>query len=327
MTPRAAAMAWIERFRLDEAAARELLALAPAGGDAPAVQRRLWQAVLVLAAALVGLGLILFIAANWEDFGRMGRFALLQGAVAVLCVGAALRPRWRSPLGLAALLGIGALFAYFGLTYQTGADPWQLFALWALLALPLALGARSDVVWAPWALVAMVGISLWTHAHTGHRWRLEAQDQGTYAMAWIACGLLVAFLSPALARWTGAGPWAVRTAGCLTVVVVTISALGALFHKPIAPHYPLALLLFGVAAVLLLRPRWFEVFLLSAVALGLDTLLVCGLAWQLFAESRGGGDPIGRLLLIGLVAAGLLAGSVALITRAARAQGTEARDD
>ena len=44
------------------------------------------------------------------------------------------------PMGLLAMLGMGALFAYFGQTYQTGADPWQLFALWAALSLPLRPG-------------------------------------------------------------------------------------------------------------------------------------------------------------------------------------------
>ncbi len=98
-------------------------------------------------------GPVMWIAANWDTLGRFGRFALLQGFVLVLCVGAMARPAARTPLALLALLGIGALFAFFGQTYQTGADPWQLFALWAALALPLCLGARSDVLWAPWALV------------------------------------------------------------------------------------------------------------------------------------------------------------------------------
>ena len=84
-----------------------------------------------------------------------------------MAVGAAWRPAARAPLALLALLGIGGLFAYFGQTYQTGADPWQLFAWWAALALPLCLGVRSDVLWAPWAAVAVGAISLWVHAHTG----------------------------------------------------------------------------------------------------------------------------------------------------------------
>ena len=34
-----------------------------------------------------------------------------------------------------------------GLTYQTGADPWQLFATWALMLLPLAALGRSPLLW------------------------------------------------------------------------------------------------------------------------------------------------------------------------------------
>ena len=59
---------------------------------------------------------------------------------------------------------------------------WQLFAVWAALALPLCLAARSDVLWAPWALVAMTGISLWVHAHTGHRWRVQPDDLAAHLL-------------------------------------------------------------------------------------------------------------------------------------------------
>ncbi|MEG0885322.1 MAG: DUF2157 domain-containing protein, partial [Janthinobacterium sp.] len=97
------------------------------------------RGVAVLGAALLGMGLIFWVAANWEDLGRMGRFALLQGVLAAACVGAFAVPKARVPLLLVAVLAIGGLFAYFGQTYQTGADPWQLFALWAVLALPLCL--------------------------------------------------------------------------------------------------------------------------------------------------------------------------------------------
>ena len=44
----------------------------------------------VLAAALGGLGIIFWIAANWSDFGRAGRFGLLQALVLIMCAGAAL---------------------------------------------------------------------------------------------------------------------------------------------------------------------------------------------------------------------------------------------
>lgn len=288
-----------------------------------ALARRLWHAAAVLAAALFGLGVILWLAANWDDLGRIGRFALLQATILVLCAGAVWRPRMRVPLALLALLCIGGLFAYFGQTYQTGADAWQLFALWAVLALPLCLGARSDALWAPWALVVCVAIALWTYAHTGHAWRARSQDGPVFLAGWLACAALVAALGPAAARWTGAGVWALRTAGTLGVAMVTLGGIFALFHDAIAAQYGLAVLLFAVAAAVLALPRMFEIFLLSAVALGLDTLLVAGLARAMFTGA-GRQDPVGRLLVIGIAAAALLAVSVSLVTRLAKRQAQRA---
>jgi len=321
MNPRLALYELAHMHRLDATATQRLFDAAGFGEEPADLQSWFWKGVAVLAAALVGLGLILWLAANWDSLGRMGRFALLQGSVLAMGLGAAAIPRLRAPLGLLALLCIGGLFAYFGQTYQTGTDPWQLFAVWALLALPLCLGARSDVLWAPWALVVMTAISLWTHAHTGHRWRAEPQDLAAYAMAWLAALAVIAALSPAAARFTGAGPWAMRTAATLTVMAMTLAAIVALFHENVAPHYPLALALFALAAAVVARRNTFDVFVLSAVALGLNTLLVAGLARWVF-DSGSHGEPIGQLFLIGIVAAGLLAGSVSIITRLARRYAT-----
>jgi uncharacterized membrane protein len=288
-------------------------------GEPDQLARWLPRGLAVLAAALGGFGLVMWIAANWESLGRFGRFALLMSFVGVMGAGAALRPAARTPLALLAMLGIGALFAYFGQTYQTGADPWQLFALWALLALPLCLGARSDVLWAPWALVVATAISLWTHAHLGHRWRVQPEDLRTHALAWLLAVVLVGWLSRPLQRFTGAGLWSLRTAATLAVVMTTATALGGLFHDTVAPHYALGLLVLGAAGGLLCLRVAFDVFVLSAVALSLNTLLVSGLSRLLFDDHRG--DPIGSLLLIGLVAAGLLAGSVSLILKLAKRHG------
>ena len=267
------------------------------------------RGVAVLAAALGGLGVVMWIAANWASMGRVGHFALLQGLVLVMGVGAALKPAARGPLGLLAMLGMGALFAYFGQTYQTGADPWQLFALWAVLALPLCWGARSDVLWAPWALVAVTAISLWTHTYSGHRWGVEQGQLSVHLVAWSACLGLAAVLSPACTRWTGAGVWSFRTAVTLAVMAITLTAIGGLFHKPVQPQYLLGLLIFALGLALLNVSTLFDVFAISAVALGVNTLLVVGIARWLF-DSGGSGDWIGRLMLMGLMAAGLLAGTV-----------------
>ncbi len=306
--------------RLDARATQRLERLAGLNDEPAGLNVWLPRGVAVLAAALCGLGIIFWVAANWETLGRFGRFALLEAVVLIMCLGA-LRPgAARAPLALLALLGIGGLFAYFGQTYQTGADPWQLFALWAALALPLCWGARSDVLWAPWALVAMSAVALWVHAHTGHQWRVEPRDLLAHLLGWGAAFGVVGALGGPLRRFAGAGIWALRTALTLAVVMLTLTALGGLFHSPIAMHYALGLALLVAAAVVLVQPRGFEVYGLSAVALGLNSLLVAGLARLLF-DRHSGGDPIGRLLLLGLVAAGLLAASVALILRLSRSYG------
>ena len=144
--------------RLDARAQARLEDLAGLRSEPPALAAWLPRGVAVLAAALGGLGLVFWVAANWQTLGRFGRFGLLEAFVLAMCAGALWRPAARAPLGLLALLVIGGLFAYFGQAYQTGADPWQLFAVWAVLSLPLCIAARSDVLWAPWALVVMTGI-------------------------------------------------------------------------------------------------------------------------------------------------------------------------
>lgn len=306
--------------RLDRERMQKLFSLAALDDEAPGAARWLPRGVAVLAAALGGLGIVLWIAANWDTLGRFGRFALLQGFVLVMCLGALWRPAARAPLGLLAMLGTGALLAYFGQTYQTGADPWQLFALWAALTLPLCLAVRSDVLWAPWALVGMSAVSLWVHAHTGHSWRVEPDDLHAHFIGWLATAALTGAFSPAMQRHSGAGPWALRTAATLAIVMVTLTALGGLFHKDVAPHYWLGLVLLTAAAAALTLPRWFEVYVLSAVALGWNTLVVAGLARWLFDRPYHV-EPIAPLLLLGLIAAGLLAGTVSGVMRLSRRHG------
>ncbi len=321
MNLRAALHALAERHDLDAVASQRLIALAAPGAEPPGLAPRLPLGLAVAAAALCGLGLVTWVAANWGELGRVGRFALLQAAVVAAAAAAALRPALRAPGGLAALLAVGALFASFGQTYQTGVDAWQFFALWAALALPLALAARSDVLWAPWALVAMTAIALWARTHTGHAWRVDLRDLPTHAIALALALAVVLALGPGLRRLTGAGAWSRRTAFTLFVVMVVSAGIGALFAQPVAPHYWLALAVLAVGAALHARRAGFDVYALSAAALGLDTLLVGGLA-RLLLEDLDESGVAGSLMLVGLVAAGLLAGSVKLVLQLARRHGT-----
>ncbi len=273
----------------------------------------------LMAAALSGMGVILWVAANWADWGRPARFGVLQAFVALSLVGAWALAAARVPLALLGFLGIGGLLAYFGQTYQTGADPWQLFALWAALGLPLCVATRHDTLWTPWALVVTTAVSLWLHARAGHRWSVEANSLPGHLLAWAALGAVGLGLSPVLSRLTGAGLWAHRTALTLALFVVTGGAMWGLFERTVSPLYLLGLLLLGLAALLFARREGFDLYGLSAVTLALNGLLVAGLIRLVF--DNGWRDPILPLLFIGLVAAGLLAASVSAVLRRARAVG------
>ncbi|GIU50545.1 DUF2157 domain-containing protein [Shewanella sp. KT0246] len=64
------------------------------------------------------------------------------------------------PLFMAAVF-FGVLLALFGQTYQTGADPWQLFFNWALLILPWVVIGRLSALWMLWIVLINVSILLY----------------------------------------------------------------------------------------------------------------------------------------------------------------------
>lgn len=104
----------------------------------PTLQWRQWiiRLSLGLGTTLLLLGVIFFFAYNWHVMPKWSKLALIEIAMLV-CFIAAAGVGWQKLLGqcllLAATVFIGVFFAVFGQIYQTGADAWQLFALWAVL--------------------------------------------------------------------------------------------------------------------------------------------------------------------------------------------------
>ena len=76
--------------RLDAAGTARLERVAGLHDQPRTLTTALPRAVAVLAAALGGLGIVFWIAANWQTLGRFGRFALLQAFVVAMCAGALL---------------------------------------------------------------------------------------------------------------------------------------------------------------------------------------------------------------------------------------------
>lgn len=252
------------------------------------------RGALIAGGALAGLGLIFWIAANWAGFGRFGRLAVIELAFLAACVAGWRFPLARSAAGIVALLSIGALLACLGQTYQTGADSWQLFALWAGLALPLCLGLRSPALWTPWTVVAMACIArlMFLHGGPGHAGAMPLGAAGAFAIAFA--------LAPRWQRQTGGGVWPFRAALLQAVCLVLVMGLVGLFARPPATDYWIGLAILAAVAAWLYRPHRRDIAGLCAAALAIDILLVCGVARLVLdhAASR----PVTEMLLIAAAA-------------------------
>jgi uncharacterized membrane protein len=130
---------------------------------APEWRRFLANALALLGAMLLVAGVIMFVAHNWSRVGRFGKFALME-----LAIVAATALAWRKLPNLSGQIAlfsasalVGPLFALYGQTYQTGADPYGLFLTWAVLILPWAIAARFGANWVLVLLLLDVALGLY----------------------------------------------------------------------------------------------------------------------------------------------------------------------
>lgn len=120
--------------------------------------------LLILGAVLLLAGVVFFFAYNWSALERSGRFALIQVGLVACVLGALHRglDDTVSPVFLAgATVLLGVHLAVYGQAYQTGADAWELFAGWSLLALPWVVVARSSGLWVLWLLLLDLAVCLY----------------------------------------------------------------------------------------------------------------------------------------------------------------------
>jgi hypothetical protein len=155
------------------------------------------------------------------------------------------------------------------------------------------------------------------HAHVGQRWRVRPEDLRVHGLGWLAAILLCGALSAALRRWTGAGVWALRTAATLAIVMITFGAMVASFGSLGAMQFWLGLLIMLIAVAVFALPEMFDVYGLSAAALSVNVLAIVALG-HVMLKSSGSRDSIGVLMLLGLMAAAMLAGTVTAILRLSR---------
>ena len=288
---------WAEQGRIPPDRLREAM---QEGGAIPTADQ--WRSFLdrlflFMGAVLLGAGVIFFFAFNWQAMGRFAKFALVEAPVLI-----SLLFVWRIGLdrigGKAALLAgalvVGAMFALIGQTYQTGADTWELFAVWAAAILPWALVARFPALWIFWLLIANMAVTL--YFITFGLWGMLFAPE---KLAWLLFGVNTI----ALVLWEGlalAGiewlreRWAVRLLAVASGAAITTLALYDIVRSDSQWGLP-AWLAWMVAAYVVYRRLAKDLFVLAGGVLSAVVVIA-----TLLGKSMRLNDA-GAFLFIGLV--------------------------
>jgi hypothetical protein len=196
----------------------------------PEMWRRALRVYLVgLGIAMALSGVIFFFAFNWADFHRLGKLALVASGLVASASHAASQGldtmRGKSAMLVATVL-VGPFWVVFGQAYQTGADPWNLFALWAALTLPWVVGARFVGLWMLWLCIAVTALLLFWQQVVPRSWDLGP---------WLALALLFGGGWFAMVRghasgraWLGVR-WARRVLASAYLGSLTISCAALVF--------------------------------------------------------------------------------------------------
>jgi uncharacterized membrane protein len=158
---------WIQAGHLTHSARSTLPTHTDPWPTAPDWRAALNVGLLWLAALLISVGVIMFIAANWANAGNM----LKIGGVEVLILVCAIVAQWqrrkpqvRDAALLTGAFATGGLLALVGQIYQTGADTAVLFGYWSLAMLPWVLVGTSPILWLLWA--AVLSLATWLAVDT-----------------------------------------------------------------------------------------------------------------------------------------------------------------
>ena len=290
-------------------------------------QHWLDRVLLSLGTALLCAGVIVFFAFNWADLHKFSKFGLLAAVLTLLAGFAAWRPSG-DLAGRAALAGAqivsGVLLAVIGQTYQTGADAWQLFALWALLATPWALAARAAPHW--WIVLVLGNVALLRYCSVnlgiGGMFELLFSAQWARETMLFLLGLAVVQLAVwhGLAARAPAFGFRGMTGPRLIGVLICGYAGWVATASVVLDHFAALTFLVSAAALAALgawvRWRAFDIVVLSLVCL-------TGIGIVVMAAGRGlvsiDGD-FGAFLLLALLTIGLAVAAATWLLRAWRAE-------
>lgn len=260
----------------------------------------LWLGGLALAFAVM-----FFIAYNWKDIGRFAKFGMVEGCI-LLAIGAYCTLGKDTTASKVALLiatiCLGVLLALYGQTYQTGADPWQLFFNWALLMLPWAIIGRFPAIWIIWVVLINTSIVLYHQTFQGAFWFIPNSQTGVLwlVFSFNTLALTVWELSTNRWRWLSER-WAIRLLAIGSGVPVNMLILQTIFSHSDGS------IISGLAWVIWLASMFFvyrkiipDLFMLAGGCLSGITVTVSFLGKHILQNESAGGFLVLALIVIGM---------------------------
>lgn len=306
---------WVASGHLDASKLEQALALSNSAANASANLRFLSRVVLAFAVLLLCSGLIFFFAYNWDDLSRYNKFAIAQTAV-LLSLLPLLWVDIRQPAGQASLFAasllVGALLALVGQTYQSGADSYQLFLVWAVLIVPWVILTKMPALCL--LLLVLFNLSLVLalnnleidrlfvpFTHPG--WSLFALNASAAGLWLIATQHLP---DTALLRWAG------RTISLYSLLILTFLAIGYIYSWSNSDALTLPVWTgFSGLWLYLYRVRQLDLVMLSALSMAAIVLLI-----SILAHALADHIPFdGLFLLLALTVMGLSSAAAVWLKR------------
>lgn len=267
--------------------------------------------LLLVGACLCAAGVVFFVAANWSALHAWVRMGLVAGVLTLAAIAAGGLGLRNLPGGAALLLSgllFGPLMAIYGQTYQTGADAWELFALWAAVFTVHAALARFGVTWVAWLILVHTAALLFiSQTFSGE---IVAGDQAVaVAVLAVADAVLIAFAHAFLAGSEGAllARFAATAGLGLLTSVVALAAVELDLEDGQWPSLVLLPLAWAAMAAIYRRrrPDLFMLFLLAVSVLVVASCLTGHVIFEILDADEFG------FWLMGF----LVCGEVWLLTR------------
>ena len=278
----------------------------------------LWLGVVALSSSVM-----FFIAYNWNDLGRFAKFGLVEVLIAI-----AVLVYWKTNKNdsstssskfkstnlisqaalLVASLLLGVLLAFYGQTYQTGADTWELFLTWCILIIPWTIIARFPALWLVWLSLLNLSIIFYLETFRGvFGFIFYSETNLLWTLAIVnSTALIVWELLENRFEWLSES-WAIRIIAIAAGTPLTFLVIESTFNRYSSILLPTLIWVAGMIAVYIVyRKIKIDLFMLAMACLSGISVIISFAGKVLFDVLRG---EIGAFLFLAILVISLGAAS------------------